>query len=312
MICKNCGTNMPDNVKFCFNCGAALSAEPVAPVVPAEPDLDATIIANPVDTFVTPAEPETPVVPAAQPVAPAQPEVPVYQAPAAPVQPVTPAYQQPVVPAAPVTPVTPAQQPVQAYQPPVAPVAPTNPYAPVTPQKKQVNTKLLAIIGGVVAVILVIVLIVVLAGGGSSGGSGGSGGGGGSDDPDPKPSNSVSSVIKEALLEDIDEDDVKVSNLKSVKKITEGDAYYQIFTFDATEGENKFYGVGYVIVCGNQVDDIEYEVDDDKSSMDEYLDYLKEDAKDSEEDIKEALKGLSGENNDDYDEDYYDDEDYDY
>ena len=51
MICKKCGTNVLDGIKFCPNCGNSLEEVPVAPVAPS-----------------TPVAPATPVTPVQQPV----------------------------------------------------------------------------------------------------------------------------------------------------------------------------------------------------------------------------------------------------
>ena len=72
MLCKKCGTNVLDGIKFCPNCGSSLEEAPVAPVAPATPE-------------VTPAAPAAPVTPTA-PVTPVTPVAPVNNVP--PVMPV--------------------------------------------------------------------------------------------------------------------------------------------------------------------------------------------------------------------------------
>lgn len=79
MTCKNCGTYMPDGVKFCSNCGSVLSSENVNIGIPVTPDYDATIIADSVNSPVQPAAYAN-----REPVIPAQSEYQTHAVPAAP------------------------------------------------------------------------------------------------------------------------------------------------------------------------------------------------------------------------------------
>ena len=269
---------MSDNVKFCSNCGSALpSEEKVA--APVDFDPDATIIVDrPAQVF----NPNTRVVPEV-PVAPVQPVAPVYQAPVA---------EQPVAPVNPVTPVYPQTPPATpAYSQPayVPPVAPVN-VNPVANQKKPVNVKLIAIIGGAVALIAgIIILIVCLAGNNSGGG----GGGGGSDDPDT-PSSSVSSDVKEYINEYLDY--LEISNYKSAYKIDgPEDSYYQIVTADWEEdGEYEGYLIAELGVVDGEIFGFIYETfdDDEKDLFEEYKDEVIDYAKEEKEDIIEDLEQL--------------------
>jgi TM2 domain-containing membrane protein YozV len=47
MFCVNCGEDNPDKSKFCFNCGAALAAEPAKPVRPPQPAQPAPVQQQP-------------------------------------------------------------------------------------------------------------------------------------------------------------------------------------------------------------------------------------------------------------------------
>lgn len=146
MFCESCGKQLPDNARFCENCGApqnVASAEPVAPAIeaviaPAEP------VAPAIETVIAPAEPVAPVieaedvlndVPVDQPVAipAAQPVfVPVAEPMATPIAVATPVLEQPII----------MEQPM-----------PATVVAPVTPKpRKPINVKSLILI--IVAIVL--------------------------------------------------------------------------------------------------------------------------------------------------------------
>jgi hypothetical protein len=142
--CKNCGADMPENVKFCGSCGGA--AEAVMPAPPAEP---------------APIPPAPPVIPAPAPVTPAP--APVAPAPA----PVTPA----PAPVAPPPYIAPAAPPAPDYSQPVSAVAPGVPAGGGFAQTSAsigssiaVNVKKYAKFGiiGIAAIVVLITLIIVL------------------------------------------------------------------------------------------------------------------------------------------------------
>lgn len=288
MICKTCGANMPDGVKFCSTCGSILSVEPAAPEPPAyqppvapaasaEPDFDATIIADdPAEAPVAPIIPEPPAykapVAAAAPEAPAAPVAPAQ--PVAPVQPAASVYQSPVAPATPAQPV---------YQTPVAPAYQAPAYTPAAPKKK-LDTKMIAIIGGVVAVIVAIVLIAVFAGGGKKK----------NDDPKTK-SDSVATVVKEYFTDELEYYDYEVSGFKSEYKVSSDDAYIQIVSANLEYEDEKGYMLGYVLVCGDEVIEAEYDEysSDDKDSFNEDRDSLVDDLKNNKEDVIEELEEIA-------------------
>lgn len=150
MFCKNCGSEVNPEHRFCMSCGAKL--EPMMPVQPEQPEA-------PVQQSVVPEQPTAPTQPvvetenlstqAAQSLeledleAPVQQEVPVQQ-PVSPVQPEAPTQQ----PAPPVQPEAPTQQPV----PPVQPEAPTQQQA--QPPKKKAKWPIIVAIVVVVLALL--------------------------------------------------------------------------------------------------------------------------------------------------------------
>lgn len=241
---------------------------PVASAAPAGSDFDATVIAD-ADVPAAPVAPDT----SAAPVPPA------YQAPVAPVAPVTPAapvepaYKPPVAPVQPVAP---------TYQNPVKPASPVNSYMPA-PQKKPLNVKLLAIIGGAVAVILAIVLIVVFAGGGKK------------DGKDEPKGDSVASVVKEYFTDELEYYDCEVSGFKSEYKVSSDDAYIQIVSANIEYEDEKGYMLGYALVCGDEVIEAEYDEysSDDKDSFNKDRDYLVDDLKSNKEDVIKDLEEIA-------------------
>ena len=374
MICKNCGTNMPDGVKFCSSCGTPFFSEPANVGTAVEPDLDATVMAESVDV-------------------PAQPAAPVYQTPVTPAQPAAPNYNQ------------------AAYKP---PVMPANSFASATVKKTSNKKMFAIIGGVIAVILAIVLIVVLADGGSSGGGGGGNGGGssgvsaavqqlveqkqgekftnyrseytinadGGyyqvfSADSDisgtknylvgevyvsgdqifnwdfypettvegyeseknslianaeserdsiindinefaaqnrgednnnhnnsedindivvPSPSDSgVSTEVKDAVKKYISEEyknehEMNFSNFKSVYKITEGDAYYQLFTFEISSGGNKGYGVGEAYVYNNwgcSIETLDYE--DDKFNIADYANMLEQSAKENEEQIRDAL-----------------------
>ena len=180
-FCPNCGTQLLDDAKFCFNCGsavpsvekavsdvkeevAAAAEEIVAPVAEAAaeiPEVKAPEIPEaPVEEIKEAVEEEVKETVFSAPEAP-KPEAPAYQPPQPvyqpPIPPAQPAYQQPAQPT--------YQQPAQpAYQQPAQPTyqqpaAPTYQYAPqassepVRP-KSSLALPILAIVFSVILIIL--------------------------------------------------------------------------------------------------------------------------------------------------------------
>lgn len=145
MICKVCGAECRDNVRFCGNCGTPMNA-PVVPQTPAEPEKADVRMSTPEPTPVPQPTPVQEPVPQPAPVqdpvpqpAPVQDPVPQpVQQPAAPAyapyaaEPAYPSYAAPAAPAyspyaaAPVTPAVP--------QPPVPPTPPV--YTPPKAKKR--------------------------------------------------------------------------------------------------------------------------------------------------------------------------------
>ena len=185
MICKICGTNMPDGSLYCTTCGAPMAAAPAAPAEPVCPSCGTTVAPGGIfctvcGTRLPEAAPAAPAAPAYEPpAAPAAPAAPAYEPPADPFAPAAPAYEPPADPFAAAAPV---------YEPPAAPVAPTcihcgAPIAvgsafcttcgrpqtggtPSTPkEKKPFPMKLVLLGAGVLALILTLVIILVSCGG---------------------------------------------------------------------------------------------------------------------------------------------------
>lgn len=127
MFCSNCGTQVPDQARFCKHCGAALPLPAAAPQQ------------SPVTAYVPVAEqPATPYTPAPQ-----QPVAPYAPAPQQPVVPYTPAPQQPSF-----TPYTPVSAPEPVV---TAPAAAPEVTAPPAKKKKKKLLPILCILILVVA-----------------------------------------------------------------------------------------------------------------------------------------------------------------
>ncbi len=180
MFCTNCGKSMPDDVKFCPNCGAVnqhAAAQPAQPEPAPQPQAAYTAPTQPVQPEPAP-QPQAAYTAPAQPVQPEpapQPQA-AYTAPAQPVQP-EPAPQPQAAYTAPAQPVQPepAPQPQATYSytapaQPAAPVYPQGAYAQpayagaAAPAKKKTGLIVGICAGGVVVIAAVVLVILWLTG----------------------------------------------------------------------------------------------------------------------------------------------------
>ncbi len=133
MFCSNCGTQLPDETRFCFNCGTPTGEPPVQPEPAPQTSMQPT---NPAPVAEAPVYTAPPV------------EAPVYTAPVAEAPAYTPIPEPAYVPPAPA---------YSAYTPAEAPTAsdPAVPAAEDAPKKKKKKKA-----GPIIAIVLILVLVI--------------------------------------------------------------------------------------------------------------------------------------------------------
>ena len=80
MFCENCGANVPDDSKFCIECGITFTDAPAPVQQPVQPEIPVRVAPPPQPTYYPPPQ-QRPIQPAYMPPQPQRPIQPVYTPP---------------------------------------------------------------------------------------------------------------------------------------------------------------------------------------------------------------------------------------